>query len=56
MDVIMNSADTCSGEAARLAVYALASRKVVYRTNPGQKGTPAIYDLSPKENEDAIKF
>jgi hypothetical protein len=41
------NADTCSANAARLAVYSLASMGKVYRTNPGAKGMAvrAIYAI-----------
>ncbi len=49
---IMASVDTCSEEAARKAVYALASLKMIFRTNPGKAGTgiEAIYDLVKRED------
>jgi hypothetical protein len=45
---IMASADICSPEAARKAVYNLAELKIIHRTNPGEtgRGVAAIYDLT----------
>src|SRR5512135_1595690 len=50
---IMASADACSEEAARKAVYNLAGQAMIYRTNPGKggTGTEAIYDLVKREDE-----
>jgi archaellum biogenesis ATPase FlaH len=45
LDDIKNNADTCSANAARQAVYDLASDGVVYRVNVGGQGSEAIYDL-----------
>ena len=42
---IMDHADICSPEAARRAVYALASEKVIKRVNSGGQGKAAIYSL-----------
>jgi hypothetical protein len=44
LPVIESSADTCSFNAARQAVYALAAKGKIRRTNPG--GKPAIYELT----------
>lgn len=46
---IIGAADTCSPSAARQAVYALADKGLIYRTNPDQtgRGSVAIYDLTP---------
>jgi hypothetical protein len=46
---IMDAADTCSDNAAKLAVYSLADLRKVRRTNPGTR--PAIYELTEKENQ-----
>lgn len=43
LPAIMESADRCTENAARQAVYSLAGMGKVYRTNPGAK--PAIYDF-----------
>lgn len=44
---IMGAADTCSPKSAQLAVYSLASKGKIYRTNPAEsgRGVSAIYDL-----------
>lgn len=46
------AADTCSPRAANLAVYALAGKRKIYRTNPGAKGrgVSAIYDIARDDN------
>ena len=50
---IMSAADVCSEHAARRAVYHLAAEGLVYRTNPGDKGSgvQAIYDLVSEEED-----
>jgi hypothetical protein len=50
---IMAAADVCSQEAARKAVYNLASLKMINRTNPEGTGqaVEAIYDLIKSEDE-----
>ena len=40
------NADTCSSRSARNAVYALASRKIVQRSNGGGQGSAAMYELA----------
>jgi RecA-family ATPase len=55
MPEIMSHADVCSGNAARQAVYSLAEKGLIYRTNPGVsgKGVQAIYTLAGDgEDED----
>ncbi len=55
IDDIENSADTCSPNAARQAVYSLVSQKKVYRTNPGKaggRGVTALYALKKEANDD----
>ncbi len=46
MEDIEANADTCSSNAARQAVYSLASLGKVKRVNTGKRGTSAIYDVS----------
>ncbi|MBX7253127.1 MAG: AAA family ATPase [Candidatus Promineofilum sp.] len=50
---MVDNADTCSPDAAKQAVYKLAGRKLIYRTNEGSKGNPAIYALT--SDQDAKK-
>ena len=49
----MAAADVCSLEAARKAVYNLASLKMIHRTNPEEtgRGVEAIFDLVKSEEE-----
>ena len=42
---IMDAADSCTPQSARQAVYSLVDDKIVYRTNPGNKGEKAFYNL-----------
>jgi hypothetical protein len=53
LPAIMAAADVCSLEAARKAVYNLASLKMINRTNPEEtgQGVEAIYDLVKSEVE-----
>lgn len=44
---IMNNAAVCSPGTAKNAVYKLASEKMLYRSDSGNTGTPAIYTLEP---------
>ena len=50
---IIGSADVCSSNSARQAVYALVEMGKVYRTNPDEKGrgAVAIYDLTKDDND-----
>jgi RecA-family ATPase len=48
LPVIMESADSCSENSAKFAVYSLADLGKVRRINPGTK--PAVYELTEKEN------
>lgn len=50
---LMGHADSCSGEAARLAVYRLADRGLVRRVDGGKPGTTATYDLTDAGKEAA---
>ena len=56
LDAIMGAADVCSPEAARKAVYNLATLKAIYRTNPGGRGVVGMYDLTPAKEEKMIDF
>lgn len=47
MEDIKSHADTCSAEAARKAVYSLADRNLVRRSDAGGPGVKALYDLVP---------
>jgi len=49
---IMDHADTCSPEAARRAIYSLASEKVIERINAGKQGKAAIYSLVEDLDDD----
>jgi hypothetical protein len=51
--VITAAADTCSPNSARFAVYSLADKRKIFRTNPdeGGKGVAAVYDLVKLQNE-----
>ncbi|KPK22591.1 MAG: hypothetical protein AMK69_19495 [Nitrospira bacterium SG8_3] len=42
---LTRSADTCTPEQVRSAVYRLVRIGIIERTNEGSKGTPAIYGL-----------
>jgi hypothetical protein len=55
MEDIENSADACTANAAQHAVYSLVGQGVVYRTNPGGRGTQAMFALV-KKADDAIQF
>lgn len=49
---IKAAADTCSERAAEAAIYTLAGKGKIYRTNPSERGqgTEAVYDLRSPEN------
>lgn len=46
---IASRADTCSVEAARRAIYSLAQRDLIRRTDDGRQGQAAVYALSQAE-------
>lgn len=48
IDDIMGNADSCSPEAAKRAVYALADRGIVGRIDGGGRGQKAVYALTEK--------
>ena len=50
VDVMTASADTCSSQSARQAVYSLAKKGIIIRTNIGTK-RKAIYELSSPVGE-----
>lgn len=45
LQAIMESADSCTPGAAKMAVYSLVDLMMVRRTNPGERGAAAMYDL-----------
>jgi hypothetical protein len=49
MAAIMDHADTCSGNAARQAVFSLVSKKKLKRVDVGGPGSKATYDLVPDD-------
>jgi hypothetical protein len=49
---IMTAADSCSPNAAKMAVYALVDIGKIQRTNQGEKGAAAIYDLVKESNDE----
>ena len=51
---IMDHADMCSPEAARKAIYALASENIVKRVNIGGKGQTAIYSIMEDKDDDEV--
>lgn len=51
MTTIKDSADTCTPEAARRAVYSLTDKGYAQRTNEGGAGERAIYNLTEKGRE-----
>ena len=50
---ICNSADICSENAARQAIYKLVDEGMVYRTNAGTTGTAAMYSLTEEGKKEA---
>jgi len=50
---IENNADSCSASTAKNAIYTLADKKLLRRTNAGQKGTDASYALTHEGREEA---
>lgn len=49
MDDIMNHADTCTAQAARVAVYLLTSRGLAARVDGGGRGQKSIYALTQEK-------
>ena len=51
IDALMDHADSCTAEAAKRAVYALADRSIVSRIDGGGRGNKATYALTEKGGE-----
>lgn len=56
MNDIMSNADTCSETTAKNSVYNLADKGFVKRANEGGQGAKAIYALTDKGRDEAIKL
>lgn len=55
---ITGAADTCSPKSAQLAIYSLAGKGKIYRTNPAEngRGVSAVYDIVAKKEESYLAF
>lgn len=56
IDDILGSADICSAETARKAVYALAKVPLIERVDGGGRGVTAEYELNPEGLTEAAKL